>query len=159
MKMKSVSANNRRKAFEVVTAKGTYVFPYAKADPRPSAADAIASVIVDPELAREAFTYTLASGDEGSVHLDQVLAYNQDPAYLRDALLYRLTIEAQKRVAESPLAKREVIRRLGTSAAQFYRLLDQTNTRKSVDRLLSLLHVLDCDVEVVVRTKQPRVAA
>jgi len=67
--------------------------------------------------------------------------------------LYKLTIEAQKRLQASGLSKREVIRRLGTSASQFYRLLDQTNYRKSVDRLLSLLHVLDCDVDLVVRAK------
>ena len=46
-----------------------------------------------------------------------------------------------------------VIRRLGTSATQFYCLLEQTNYRKSIDQLLSLLQVLDCDVEVVVRAK------
>ena len=28
-----------------------------------------------------------------------------DPTHLRDLLLYRLTLEAQKRVAESPLSK------------------------------------------------------
>jgi len=73
------------------------------------------------------------------VHVEQVLEYNQDPTYLRDLLLYRLTLEAQKRVAKSPLSKREIVRRLGTSAAQLYRLLDQTNYRKSVDQLLALL--------------------
>jgi predicted XRE-type DNA-binding protein len=114
---------------------------------------------VDAELGREAFTYVLESGREGSVHIEQVLEYNQDPAYLRDALLYKLTIEAQKRVARSPLTRREIIRRLGTSATQFYRLLDQTNNRKSVDQLLSLLHVLDCEVDLVVRTKCARKAA
>jgi hypothetical protein len=67
--------------------------------------------------------------------------------------LYRLTLEAQKRVVESPLSKREIVRRLGTSAAQLYRLLDQTNYRKSVDQLLALLQVLNCDAELVVRTK------
>ena len=46
-----------------------------------------------------------------------------------------------------------MIRRLGTSATQFYRLLDQTNYRKSIDKLLALLHVLDCDVDLVVRAK------
>jgi len=51
------------------------------------------------------------------------------------------------------LSRREIIRWLGTSAAQFYRLLDQTNYRKSIDQLLSLLHVLDCDVDLVVRAK------
>ena len=61
--------------------------------------------------------------------------------------------EAQKRITASSLSKREMIRRLGTSATQFYRLLDQTNYSKSVDQLLSLLHVLDCDVDLQVRTR------
>ena len=110
-------------------------------------------VLVDRELAREAFVYTLESGRTGTVHVDQVLEYNQDPAYLRDLLLYKLTIEAQKRIETSGLSKREIVRRLGTSATQLYRLLDQTNYRKSVDQVLNLLHVLDCDVDLVVRAK------
>jgi len=85
--------------------------------------------------------------------VEQVLEYNRDPNYLRDLLLYRLTLEAQKRVEASRLSKREIARRLGTSAAQLYRLLDQSNDRKSVDQLLSLLQVLDCDVDLVVRAK------
>jgi hypothetical protein len=64
-----------------------------------------------------------------------------------------LTLEVQKRVADSPLAKREIVRRLGTSATQLYRLLDQTNYEKSVDQLVSLLQVLDCDIDLVVRAK------
>ena len=32
-------------------------------------------------------------------------------------------------------------------------LLDQTNYAKTVDQLLRLLNVLDCDVELVVREK------
>ena len=108
---------------------------------------------MDKELGREGFSYVLESGREGTIHIEQVLEYNQDPGFLRDLLLYKLTIEAQQRVEASPLSKREIIRRLGTSAAQFYRLLDQTNYRKSIDQLLSLLHVLDCDVDLVVRTK------
>jgi len=98
-------------------------------------------------------TYVLQSGREGTVHIEDVLEYNQDPDYLRDLLLYRLTLEAQKAVAATPLAGREIIRRLGTSPAQLYRLLDQTNYRKSVDQLVSLLQILDCDVQLVVRPK------
>ncbi len=93
------------------------------------------------------------AGRTGTAHVEQVLEYNQDPTYLRDLLLYRLTLEAQKRIAASPLSKREIVRRLGTSAAQLYRLLDQTNDRTSVDRLLALLQVLNRDVDLVVRTK------
>ena len=118
-----------------------------------SLADPVASVAVDPELADEAFTYVLKSGAEGSVHADQVLDYNKDPAFLRDMLVYKLTIEVQNRVATTGLSKREIIRRLGTSATQFYRLLDQTNYAKSIDQLLRLLNVLDCDVEFIVHAK------
>ncbi len=153
MKIQSVTHNNRKKAFLVKVSKKLFQLPYSKVDPQPGAADPIARVFVDKELGDEGFTYVLESGKEGTVHGEQVLEYNQDPRYLRDALLYKLTIEAQKRVEASALSKREIIRRLGTSATQFYRLLDQANSRKSVDQLLSLLHVLDCDIELLVRTK------
>ena len=153
MKIQSVTHNNRKKAFQVKTSKKLFQLPYSRVDPQPDAADPIARVFVDKELGDEGFTYVLESGKEGTVHGEQVLEYNQDPRYLRDALLYKLTIEAQKRVEASALSKREIIRRLRTSATQFYRLLDQTNSRKSVDQLLSLLHVLDCDIELLVRTK------
>jgi len=156
MKIRAVAGNNRKKAFEIKTSTRRLVFPYAKVDPPPTPWDPLERVFADQELDREGFTYVLTSGREGTVHLEQVLEYNQDPTYLRDALLYRLTIEAQKWAQASPLSKREIIRRLGTSATQFYRLLDQTNYRKTLDQLLSLLHVLDCDVDLVVRTSNAR---
>ncbi|HBH03877.1 MAG: hypothetical protein A2W08_02700 [Candidatus Rokubacteria bacterium RBG_16_73_20] len=115
--------------------------------------DPIANVYVDRELGAEGFTYTLASGREGTVHIEEVLEYNQDPDHLRDLLLYRLTLEAQKRIDATPLARREIIRRLATSPTQLYRLLDQTNYRKSIDQMLRLLQVLDCKVDLVVRAK------
>ena len=153
MKIRSVTHNNRKKSFAVNTSSKSLPFPYVKADPQPGVNDPIVEVFVDKELGREGFTYVLKSGLEGSVHIDQVLEYNQDPNYLKNALLYQLTIEAQKRAEASPLSKREIIRRLGTSATQYYRLMDQTNYRKSVGQLLSLLQVLDCDVDLVVRAK------
>ena len=153
MKIRSVKHNNRKKVFEVGTSTKRLVFPFSRAVPTPTTTDPVTELSVDAEAGREAFTYILLSGRTGTVHVEQVLEYNQDPTYLRDLLLYRLTLEAQKRVAESPLSKREIVRRLGTSAAQLYRLLDQTNYRKSVDQLLALLQVLNCDVDLVVRTK------
>ena len=153
MKIRSVSHNNRKKAFDVRTSNRSLTFPYAKAEVQPTSGNPIVRVFVDKELEREGFTYVLKSGAEGTVHIDQVLEYNQDPNYLKDALLYQLTIEAQERIDASPLSKREIIRRLGTSATQFYRLTDQTNYRKSVGQLLSLLQILDCDVDFVVRAR------
>lgn len=153
MKIRSVKLNNRKKAFEIRLSNKTLPFPYSKLELQPSADDPIASVYVDKELGSEGFTYVLKSGKDGTIHIDQVLEYNQDPWFLRDELLYKLTIEAQKRLEKSALSKREVIRRLGTSATQFYRLVDQTNNQKSIDQLLSLLHVLDCEVDLVIRQK------
>ena len=153
MKIRSVSFNNRRKGFEVKTWSKTYWYPYARLEVQPGREDPIARVFVEEELGREGFSYVLESGREGTVHVEQVLAYNQDPSYLRDMLVYRLTIEAQRQVAASPLSKREIIRRLGTSATQFYRVLDQANYKKSVDQILKLLNVLECDVDIVVRAK------
>ncbi len=153
MKIRSVKTNIRRKAFEVTAAGKRLVFPFARLEVQPTPDDPIAKVYVDRELGAEGFTYILKSGREGTVHIEEVLEYNQDPDYLRDLLLYRLTLEAQKRVSSTSLAKREIIRRLGTSPTQLYRLLDQTNYRKSVDQMLRLLQVLDCDVELVVRAK------
>jgi hypothetical protein len=74
--------------------------------------------------------------------------------YFRDLFIYKLTLEAQKCLASSDLSRREIVRRLGTSASQFYRLLDQTNCKKSVAQLLALLNILGCEVDLVVRQKR-----
>ena len=154
MKIATVRANNRRKAFDVTCAKGEFTFPYEKAEPRPSKDDPIVELFVDPELGNEGFSYVLASGADGCILLDWVFDYNEEPGYMRDLLLYNLTVEAQERLETSTLSKREIIRRLGTSPAQFYRLIDQTNYRKSVDKMLSLLQVLGCEVDLVVRDRR-----
>ena len=153
VKIRSVTANNRQKAFVMMAGGKTYRLPYAKVDPRPGAGDPVVEVTVDPELGREGFTFRLASGRQGSVHIDQVLDYCQDPSYLRDLLLYKLTLEARRHIDDAGLSRREIIRRLRTSPAQLYRLLDQTNYRKSIDQMLLLLAVLDCDVGLIVRAK------
>jgi predicted DNA-binding transcriptional regulator AlpA len=153
VKIRSVAANNRRKVFEVRVGTAVLPFPYSKAERAPAAGDPVVRVTVDEELAREAFVFELRSGRSGTVHVEQVLEHNQDPSYLRDLLLYKLTLEAQRRMATSALSKREICRRLGTSATQFYRLLDQTNYGKSIDQVLRLLRALDCDVDLVVRAR------
>ena len=159
MKIRKVEANNRKKAFEIETKDGKFAFPYARLRVKPSAGNRVAEVFADPELGNEAFTYALEKGQEDTVHLDEVLEYNEDPRYLKDLLLYKLTLEAQKRVAASALSKREIIRRLGTSASQFYRLLDPTNYTKSVGQLVALLHILDYEVDFVVKKRKMAAAS
>ena len=154
MKLTRVTANNRRRAFEVRSRTREFIFPYSVSDPEPTRDNRVEEVWVDKELGKEGFSYRLESGEEGTVHIDHVLEYNKDPDYMGNLLLYKLTVEAQKRVEESPLSTREIIRRLGTSAAQFYRLLDQTNYRKSIKQIIALLAVLDCEVDLVIKERR-----
>ena len=153
MKIQSVRFNNKRKNFDVRTSGKTWRFPYFKATPSPSSDNPVIRADIDKELGGEGFSYQLRSGKTGIIHIDQVLEYNRDPNYLRDLMLYNLTLEAQRRIAETPLSKREIVRRMGTSATQLYRLLDQANYKKSIDQLVSLLQLLECDVDLVVRKK------
>jgi hypothetical protein len=151
VKIRHVRINNRKKGFEIGTWRRSFFFPFGKITPPPDPGDQVLDTTIDEDLAGEAFTFRHASGRQGVVHLEQVLDYHRDPAYLRDMKLYELTLTARSLVDRSPLSRREIIRRLGTSPAQFYRLLDTTNYRKSIDKMLALLHVLDCEVKLVVR--------
>jgi DNA-binding TFAR19-related protein (PDSD5 family) len=154
MKVRSVAVNNRKAQVELTTRSGNvYPVPFSRLDPQPTGDDRIRDVYVDRELANEAVTYVLESGAEGAVHIDQALEYNEDPSYLADLLVHQLTAEAVQRVETSGLSRRELARRLKTSVPQLYRLLDPTNTKKSLSQLVSLLHLLDCDVQLVVKQR------
>ena len=151
MKLQKVSINNRRKEFSVTTRAGTvFTFPYAEADPGPSSKNRIEKVFVDSELGNEAITYVLNSGDEGSLHIEQILEYNEDPNYMADLLTYKLTLEALNGIENSDLSRRQIAKRLKTSVPQLYRLLDPANTSKSINQLVALLHVLNRKVDLVV---------
>ena len=155
MRINSLKADNRRKEFVLLTETGArHAFPYAQCSPAPSPGNRLLEAFIDAELANEAFTYRLQSGDEGSVHLEQVLEYNEEPEYLAEVLLYRLSLEAKKRIEKSKLSRRQIARQLNTSVPQLYRLLDPANANKSMKQLVALLHVLNCDVDLVVRKRK-----
>lgn len=155
MKIRHAVANNRKAQLELRVRSGkVFPVPYARLRPRPTSKNRVREVYVDPELGNEAVTYRLESGGEGTVHIDHALEYNEDPSHLAELLVHKLTVEARRRAGESGLSRRELARRLGTSVPQLYRLLDPANTRKSLGQLIGLLHLLDCDVEVVVRSRR-----
>ncbi len=154
MKIRGVAANNRRRVFEVETARDVWVFPYGKAQPPLALEDKVADVYADPELGREAFTYELVGGGSGSIHIDAVLEYNEDPTYMADVVAHELTAAVHAHLEQSTLSRREIMRRLGTSPSQLYRLLDADNTTKSLHQVVALLHVLGCQVSFQV-TKRP----
>ena len=147
MKIKSVSTNNHRKCFRIRTAKRTFVLPFSRADLVPSASNKITEIYVDKELGNEAITYVLESGDESSIPLDAFLDYNRDPEYLTKLLLHRLTLDALDKMKTSKLSRRELARKLSTSPAQLYRLLDPANQSKTVDQMIKLLAALGYGLE------------
>jgi hypothetical protein len=127
MKIKSVVVNNRKKALEIETAKGSLSLPFSKLQLKPTTKDRIKVAYVDSELANNAVTYALESGKEDSVHLDAFLDYNRDPEFMRELTLHNLTVEALRLLKTAGLSKQELIRRLKTSPSQLYRLLDPAN--------------------------------
>lgn len=149
MKIKKVVANNRKKAFEIMAGQGCYDYPYSRLKLRPKEGDTVQEAFSDPEVGRMGFTYRLASGREDTIMLDQVLEYAKDPEYIRQQLLFKMTVQAQKRIKELKISKREIIRRMGATPTQFYRLMDTKNIRKTMDQMLRLLSALDCPVEIV----------
>jgi len=157
MKIRNVTVNNRKRQIELTLQSGKILpVPFAQLDPQPTPEDRVVQAYVDRELANEAATYILESGAEGSVHVDHALECNRDPGYLAEILIHKLTVEALRHVDQSGLSRRELARRLSTSVPQLYRLLDPENTRKSLAQLVALLHLLGCDVELVIH---PRHAA
>ncbi len=153
MKIQYVSTNNRRHRFEVRTRGETLSFPYALAVPTPSSTNPVVTVAPDPELGNEAFTYALKSGDEGSVHIDSVREFNEDPEHLAALTLYKLSVEAQKLFDDSGLSVRQVAATLKTSPTQVYRLLDPANNRKTIRQVVGLFSVLGCELDVSVRPR------
>lgn len=148
MKIRSVESDSRRRAFLVTTRRDIHEFPWAALDVRPTPKDPVVDVAPDPELGREGFTYRLASGAEGTVHIDHVLRQCRDPDYEREEMLQALTVEALQAIRSSGRTKRGLARQLGTSLSQLARLLDAANTRKSVDQMLRLLAALGRQVEL-----------
>ena len=153
----AVRANNHKRVFEVRLDDGDFDFPFALCEVRPTPDDPVTRVYVDAETGGLGFIYHLASGAEDGILGDSVRIHNRDPDLMADLQLHMISCVAQDCFKESGLAKREVMRRLKTSAAQLYRLLDQTNYKKSMKQVVSLIYALGYDVsfEVKKRDKVP----
>ena len=149
MKIKSVKANNRKRAFEVVVRNGReFTFPYSQLSVKPSPENKISEVAPDKDIGNEGFTYVLQSGETDTVHIDHVLHYVQEPGYVRDLTARYMSIRARNLVESGEVSKNEILRRLKTSASQLDRMLDPSTTTTSIDKLLELLVACECRVEL-----------
>ena len=75
---------------------------------------------------------------------DWILWQNRDPDYVRDMLLHRI---------------RALARRLETSPAQIYRILDQTKYDKFIDQVVRLIIALGGEVDFTITARKPFVAS
>ena len=70
---------------------------------------------------------------------------------MMELFIYKLTTEVKKLMNEGHTSKRELARRLHTSPAQLYRLLDESRTTKSLPQIFTILRTLDCGVDLVLK--------
>jgi hypothetical protein len=73
-----------------------------------------------------------------------------------ELFVHKLTVEVKKRLAESDMPKREIVRRLHTSPSQLYRQLDEDSASKSLRQIFAILHTLDCNVDLVIKKGRKR---
>ncbi|MBI1860780.1 MAG: hypothetical protein HYR96_07680 [Deltaproteobacteria bacterium] len=158
MRIRNVQCNNYRKCFEIDTAKGSFSFPFSRAEVSPTVKDRVKEVLIDRELGSEWISYSLESGKKGSIPLDAFLDYNRDPEYLTKMLLHSLTVDALERLKNASITRRELSRKLRTSPAQLYRLLDTANQSKTIDQMIKLLAVLGYEIEYRVIREKKRAA-
>jgi len=152
MKIKKITINNRKKCFEIQVTKGLeYLFPYSKLEAKPSKGNKIIKVVIDKEIKSEGIIYTLTDGNEGTLHIDDILLYNKDPDYMKEIRLHNLTCEAIKIVKKKNISKSELARRLKATRMQLNRLLDPSFYGKTTDQMIKLLTALDYNVELVLK--------
>jgi predicted XRE-type DNA-binding protein len=139
------------KSFELFANKKKWLFPYSKLNLKPTMNNPIAKVVVDSDFGDEGFTYYLKSGTEATVPMDAVLEYNKDPKYIREQLLYNLTLQARQIIKQKRISHNEIIRRMKISQMHFYRIINTTCYTKTIDQMVLLLAALDYCVDVKIR--------
>jgi len=138
-KYKSVKFNNRKKVFHLIYTSGLEIeCPY-------SALSIDKNVIEagpDKEVGNHCFYFVLEDGEKDYITFDQPLYIIRHPDYVREEVLYNVTVELQKIIALKKISKREIARRLNTSVTQVNRLLDQTNYNKGLSGLIDIATII-----------------
>lgn len=97
----------------------------------------------DTEVGGHSFYFTLENGKTDYVPYDQPLHIVQNPEYVKEQTLYQMTKRLNKFIKSEGISKRELARRLNTSLSQLARLLDTTNYKKEMSRLVEISAILN----------------
>src|SRR3990167_2866194 len=139
-KFKKVEFDNKKRVFNLKYTSGLPIeCPYSALGIRGK----VVETGPDSAVGRHSFYFILENGKKEFVPYDQPLHIVQNPEYVKEQTLYEVTKELGKLIKKSKVSKRELARRLGTSLSQLARLLDTTNYKKELSRLIELAAMLD----------------
>lgn len=143
-KFKKVVMDNKKKVFHLKYTSGLDIeCPYSAL----GISGNIVEAAPDKEVGHHSFYFVTAEGQKNFVPFDQPLHIAQNPEYVKEQTLYAVTKEVNALIIKSKVSKRELARRLGTSLSQLARLLDATNYRKELARLIEIAAMLDYEFQ------------
>jgi hypothetical protein len=139
-KFKKVTFDNKKRSFHLEYTSGLKIdCPYSALGIHEKVADAAP----DSEVGDHSFYFVLESGKKDYVPYDQPLHIVQNPEYMKQQTLYEMTKAINEFIRKGKVSKRELARRLGTSMSQLTRLLDTTNYKKELSRLIEIAAMLN----------------
>lgn len=139
-KFKKVEFDNKKRVFYLVYTSGLRIeCPYSALGIH----NKVIETAPDPESGKHSFYFILDNGKKEFVPYDQPLHIAQHPEYVKQQTLYKITKQLNEFIKNARVSKRELSRRLGTSMSQLARLLDTTNYKKELSRLIELASLLN----------------
>jgi hypothetical protein len=139
-KFKKVEFDNKKRVFHLEYTSGLRLdCPYSALKIKGKVVDAGP----DAEVGGHSFYFTLENGEKDYVPYDQPLHIAQNPEYVKEQTLYQMTKRLNEFIKREGVSKRELARRLNTSLSQLARLLDTTNYKKEMSRLIEIAAILN----------------
>ena len=130
-KFKHVAFDNKKRVFHLEYTSGLKIdCPYSALGIDEKVTDAAP----DTEAGEHSFYF---------VPYDQPLHIAQVPEYAKEQALYKMTKAINEFIRKEKVPKRELARRLHTSTSQLTRLLDPTNHKKELSRLIEIAALLN----------------
>jgi hypothetical protein len=143
-KFKKVEFNNKKRVFKLSYNSGLVVeCPYAALGIK----EKVVEAAPDKEVGGHSFYFILENGKQDYVPFDQPLYISNNPDYMRQELMFELTMNILSIIEDVGISKRELARSLKTSVTQINRLLDQTNYNKDLSRLIQIASLLNYDFD------------
>ena len=139
-KFKKVEFDNKKRVFHLEYTSGLKIdCPYFSLRIKGKVIEAAP----DSEVGGHSFYFVLEDGKKDYVPFNQPLHIAQNPEYVKEQTLYQVTKRLNEFIKSEGISKRELARRLHTSLSQLARLLDTTNYKKELSRLIEIAAILN----------------